>query len=92
MKKAPRSKSSTPYKCRKCLREDFQRPMEFTNHLTRCKGPVTLATVVAAIPPTVPSGNGKQIPQKDLVSMLREVSNKAGDLKSAVDQVIKRLS
>lgn len=74
------------YRCRKCLREDFKKLMEFTKHLKKCKG-IGPATVSQ----TAPASNGKQIPHRDLVSMLREVSNKAGDLKSAVDQAIKRL-
>lgn len=81
----------SPYVCRKCLRDDFKKLMEFTRHLKNCKGPVTIAAVAAAIPPAVSNGSSKQVSQKDLVSMLRDVSDKAGDLKSTVDQVIKRL-
>lgn len=76
-----------PYRCRKCLREDFKKLMEFTKHLKKCKGPAVPAT----LPQSAPASKVKQLPLWDLLSLLREVSNKAGDLKSAVDQVIKRL-
>lgn len=72
-----------PYKCRKCLREDFKKSMEFTKHLQKCKGSVSEITL---LPPPLPRGK----PDGKFVADLIEASVKAGELKALLDSLIKR--
>lgn len=73
-----------PYTCRKCLRDDFKKSMEFTKHLRKCNGPIMPGN----------GAPGRALPvlcNEGVVAILTDLSRKAGAFKEAVDLAIKRL-
>lgn len=64
----PKTRPKT-YICRKCLRTDFKSPIEFTNHLRNCRGPIpkVVSTPTSAAPALAPVpvvSNGKGLRQE----------------------------
>lgn len=61
--------------------------MEFTNHLKKCKG-LQVETAIAAMGKI----HQQSVQTNGLRELLADASRKAGDLKTALDKAIKRLS
>jgi hypothetical protein len=58
MKTSRSKRRPKAYVCRKCPRNDFKTPMEFTNHLRNCRGPVAAAVLTDA--PAAPAHGLRQ--------------------------------
>lgn len=73
------------YVCRKCTQKKFRNSMEFTKHLEKCSGSASEIKV----PALALVQNVK--PDAKILADLIEASIKAGELKAALDRLIKRL-